>query len=302
VPTRALVRAITELLGAQLAIGAAAIFARFALLGAGPIAVSALRLGIATVALAAIVRIVRLSTRRELAFALAGVALAVHFAAWIASLRYTTVAISTLLVTTTPLWTELYDVAARRRAPARAFVLALVCASAGVALIVLPSASTAAPTPGHASVGAALALVGSLAIGAYLIVVRDAGHTAQGRIPTRQIVLRTYGWATLTLIIAAAFTREGPPALGNGTAWAAIVAMAVVSQLLGHTLLNAALASFTPSTIALATLLEPFIAALLAAAIFHEALAPTTILGGVLVLAAVAVTLAGARTLRESPR
>ncbi len=287
--------AIARLLGAQVAIGAAAIFARYALAGAGPFAVAALRLGIATLAIAFIVRgFGRLSPRRELAFALAGIALAIHFATWIASLRYTTVAISTLLVTTTPLWTELYDVLAHRRTPSRAFALALACAGAGVALIALPGAATPAPIPGHAALGAVLALVGSLAIGAYLLVVRDAGNTPEGaRLATRAIVVRTYGWATLALALAASIAREGPPRLDDRAAWAGILAMALVSQLLGHTLLNAALGSFAPSIVALATLLEPVIAALLAAALFCEALTPTTIVGGLLVLAAVAVTLAG---------
>jgi drug/metabolite transporter (DMT)-like permease len=45
----------------------------------------------------------------------AGVVLAVHFATWIASLDYTTVAISTLLVSTSPLFTTLYDAIVRRR-------------------------------------------------------------------------------------------------------------------------------------------------------------------------------------------
>lgn len=284
---------IARLLGAQLAIGAAAIFARYALTGAGPLAVSALRLGIATLALACVFRgFTRLSLRRELAFAAAGCALALHFATWIASLRYTSVAISTLLVTTTPLWTELYAIVVDRRPPSRAFTLALACASGGVALIVLPR-SAPAPIAGHALLGAGLALVGSFAIGAYLLVVRDAGReSATERLSTRQIVVRTYGWATVVLAIAATFAREGPPAVSDHTAWAGILAMALVSQLLGHTLLNAALGSFATSTVALATLLEPAIAAILAAAAFHETLAPTTIAGGLLVLAAVAVVLA----------
>ncbi len=283
---------IARLLGAQLAIGAAAIFARYALTGAGPLAVSALRLGIATLALAFIVRGVRrLPWRRELAFAAAGCALALHFATWIASLRYTSVAISTLLVTTTPLWTELYAIVVERRLPSRAFAIALACASAGVALIVLPG-SAPAPVPGHAVLGATLALVGSFAIGAYLLVVRDAGReTSTARLGTRQIVVRTYGWATIVLALAAAFAHEGPPILSDRMAWGGILAMALISQLLGHTLLNAALGAFVPSTVALATLLEPAIAAVFAALIFREALTPTTIVGGLLVLTSVAVVL-----------
>jgi DME family drug/metabolite transporter len=68
--------------------------------------------------------------------------------------------------------------------------------------------------------------------------------------------------------------------------------MALVSQLLGHTALNAALHDFTPSIVAFSTLLEPLAAALLAAVTFHELLGPATIAGGVLVLVAVAAALA----------
>jgi len=237
--------AIARLLGAQIAIGAAAIFARFALSSTGPLAISALRLGIATVVLAVVVRkVARVSKRREIAFAIAGFALALHFAMWITSLRFTSVAISTLLVTTTPIWTESYDAIVRRTLPTRTFLGALACA----------------------------------------IVATE-------RIATRAIVVRTFGWATLALTIAAVFAGEGPPSLHDTSAWGGILAMALVSQLLGHTLLNAALGTFAPSVVALTTLLEPVIAALLAAAVFHEALTAVTLAGGILVLVAVALTL-----------
>ena len=71
--------------------------------------------------------------------------------------------------------------------------------------------------------------------------------------------------------------------------------MALVSQLLGHTAMNASLRTFSPSVVSLTTLLEPLIAALLAAALFHEALSLATIAGGALILAAVALTLRSAK-------
>jgi drug/metabolite transporter (DMT)-like permease len=282
------------LLGAQVAIGAAAIFARYALMGAGPIAVSALRLTIATLALFAFAgRLQRVSRSREVLFGLAGIALALHFATWIASLSYTSVAISTLLVTTTPLWTEVFDVVRERRAPSSAFVVALLLAFAGVALISTEH-NGRPPIAGHGLLGDALALAGSIAIGGYLLLIRDAATDTGGtRLPTRQIVLRTYGYAALLLLVAAAFTHQGPPAPSDAIAWGGIVAMALVSQLLGHTALNASLASFTPSVVALSTLCEPVVAAVLAAIAFHERIGPKTALGGVLVLGAVALVLRG---------
>jgi drug/metabolite transporter (DMT)-like permease len=81
------------------------------------------------------------------------------------------------------------------------------------------------------------------------------------------------------------------PATAAVAAWGGILAMAIVSQLVGHTALNAALRDFSPKTIALTTLVEPVIAAAFAAAIFREALSPQTLAGGGLVLAAVGITL-----------
>src|SRR5580704_447647 len=108
---------------AQLAVGAAAIFARFALGGAGALAVAAARLGIAALVLQFVARVrrehVAPDARQARLLAFAGLALAAHFAGWIASLDYTTVAISTLFVATTPIFTACYDavVLGRRLSP-----------------------------------------------------------------------------------------------------------------------------------------------------------------------------------------
>jgi DME family drug/metabolite transporter len=67
--------------------------------------------------------------------------------------------------------------------------------------------------------------------------------------------------------------------------------MAIFAQLIGHTMLNAALRDFTPSVVAMATLLEPVSAALLAALLFIEAVSPQTALGGLAILIAVGMTL-----------
>jgi drug/metabolite transporter (DMT)-like permease len=81
------------------------------------------------------------------------------------------------------------------------------------------------------------------------------------------------------------------PPLHDGVAWGGIVAMALVSQLLGHTAMNAALRWFSPSVLAFTTVVEPVIAALLALAIFHESLAPPALLGGAVVLVAIGIVL-----------
>ncbi len=275
--------------------GAAAIFARFALTGAGPLAVSAGRLAIAAAVLGAFAAIRRPAgpvpgLRQQGMLALAGVALAAHFAGWIWSLDYTSVAVSTLLVATTPVWTALYDAVFRRRPLSLPALLAFVAGGLGLWLVV--GFSTArAPIPGHQLAGALLALGGSLAIAAYFLLVREV----RGALDTRAIVTRTYAWAAVALVVAAAAAGQAPPSLHDAPAWGGILAMALVSQLLGHTALNASLRWFTPSAVSFSTLIEPAIAALLALLVFGERLAPAAIAGGVLVLGAIGVVL------REEP-
>jgi drug/metabolite transporter (DMT)-like permease len=291
------------LASAQVAVGAAAIFARFALSGAPPLAVSAWRLLIASVVLLAIAAVRNYyapsatgpsipqgdtgeSKRNALLFIGAGIVLAVHFATWIASLDYTSVAVSTLLVATTPIWTALYDSVVHKRHLSPVAWAAFAGGAAGVALVVGFN-STRPPIAGHEVLGDALALAGAVAIGAYFILVREV-RAAYG---TREIVTRTYSLAALALIIASLAAHQMPPPIADAKAWGGILAMAFISQLLGHTGMNASLRWFSPSAVGMSTLLEPIIAAVLAFFIFGEQLAQLALLGGVLVLCAIGVFL-----------
>jgi drug/metabolite transporter (DMT)-like permease len=85
--------------------------------------------------------------------------------------------------------------------------------------------------------------------------------------------------------------RDPIPPATAGTAWGGVFGMALVSQLFGHTALNAAVRRLSPTFVATATLIEPALAALLAALLFGERLAPGTLAGAVLVLAAIFIAL-----------
>jgi drug/metabolite transporter (DMT)-like permease len=134
---KAPLRGYLILLGAQLATGAAAIFARYALHHCGPIAASALRLTIGAAAIAIYLRLTKfgekVERKDEVLLAGAGVALAFHFGTWITSLLYTTVAVSTLLVSTSPAFTALYDALILKKPTPLSFWAALLVAVGGVA-------------------------------------------------------------------------------------------------------------------------------------------------------------------------
>ncbi len=285
-------QAFVVLLGAQLAIGAAAIFARYALHGAGPVAASALRLSIAAVPIVLIARWknkgVVVERKHEIMFGCCGVALAVHFATWVASLLYTSVAVSTLLVCTVPVWTALFDWLVKKKKMGAAFWWALLVAGIGIALIVTSSGGVA-PVAGMELLGDTLAVIGSLSFAGYLIAIRSVSQSY----PTIVLVSRTYSWAAVVLCVVSLLFNQMPPG-GDLISWGGIFAMALVSQMLGHTGLNASLKWFSPSTVAFTTLLEPVFAAVLAALIFAEALSMQTLIGSLLVLGALARILASA--------
>ncbi len=278
--------------GAQLAVGAAAIFARYALSGAGPLAVAAGRLVIAAIVLA-LLSVARRSSlgssaniHERIILAIAGVALAAHFASWIASLDYTSVAVSTLLVSTTPIWTAAYDAIIHRRMLSRASSVAFIAGAVGL-WMVAGFDRTPAPHPGHEWIGGGLALIGAIAFAGYLTLVR----TVRDKLGTQRIVTHTYGWAAGVLIVGALVGRQPLPPPSATASWGGIAAMALISQLLGHTAINASLRWFSPSAISFANLLEPVFAAALALAIFGEPVPPLALLGAVILLAAVFVVL-----------
>jgi len=282
-------RSYAILLGAQLAVGAAAIFARYALHGTGPVGVATLRLSIAALPMLFLSR--RLSKKTtiapddEIVLAAAGLALALHFTTWIASLQYTSVAVSTLLVCTTPLWTTIYDILFLKQKKPIGFWLAFLACAAGILLI---STASGIGTGGgeKAILGDGLALVGAVAMAGYLISVR----TVTERYPTVMIVARTYSWAASVLLVMMPILHEPFPK-ADPISWSGIIAMALISQMLGHTGINAALRCFSSTTVALSTLLEPVFAAILAAAIFNENLPLQSLVGCLVVMIALVFVL-----------
>ena len=99
------------LIGGVFAVSTGAIFARLA--DANPLVIAAYRVGLAALILAPFAwwkarDELRGLSARELTLALiSGFFLALHFATWISSLNYTSVANSVVLVNTNPLWVGL---------------------------------------------------------------------------------------------------------------------------------------------------------------------------------------------------
>ncbi|WP_265738148.1 DMT family transporter [Actinacidiphila epipremni] len=185
----------------------------------------------------------------------AGVVLALHFGLWLPSLTMTSVATSTALVTTTPIWTTLILRVRGHRPPA------LVWAGTALAVCgVLILTGIDMSTDTRALAGDALALAAGLAAAVYMLLGAEVRRTAT----TTAYTYVCYSTTALALLAACLVSGS---ALGgyDGRSWLKIAALTVVAQLLGHSLLNRVVRGLGPSTTSTAILLETPGAALIAA-------------------------------------
>jgi drug/metabolite transporter (DMT)-like permease len=216
---------------------------------------------------------------------LAGLFLAAHFAAWLPSLSMTTVAASTALVTTTPIWTALAVRISGVRLPT-AIWWGLVLAVVGVALI----AGVDVAVSVRALAGDGLALLGAVCAGGYVL----AGARARQRLPTSAYAVVCYSVCAVVVAVSAVVV-DAPLAGFGARDWLLIAAITVCAQLLGHTLLNLVLSSVGPTMVSLVVLLE-VPGALVFALVLLQQVPPLLALPGVaLVVAGVALVVRASR-------
>jgi drug/metabolite transporter (DMT)-like permease len=186
-------------------------------------------------------------TRNEVqTAAIAGVFLTLHFGTWIPSLSFTSVASSVALTCTQPVWAA---VMARMRGEhiAKGAWLGIGVALAGALLLTGIDFTVSA----RALFGDGLALVGGIFAAAYVTVGADARRSMSTTAYTA-VCYPIAGGALLVVCLAAGQN------LGHYTAhtWWIIVAITVGPQLLGHSLVNRVLRSFSATTVSVAILFE----------------------------------------------
>ena len=186
-------------------------------------------------------------TRREIRLTvIAGVFLGLHFATWIPSLTLTTIAASTALVATQPIWAALIARATGVRISSRVWI-GIAIAFSGV--IVLTGVDLSVD-PAHLW-GDALALVGAVFSAAYVSVAERVRKT----VDTSTMTFVLYAVSALT-ILPLVFIF-GQQLVGfDAQAWALILAVTLGAQLLGHSMMTRVLSSTSATVVSLAILFE----------------------------------------------
>jgi drug/metabolite transporter (DMT)-like permease len=279
----------------------AAILIRFAHAdGAPSLAIAAIRLTVAALVLAPFAwlrtggEMLRLRRREFGLCMLSGVLLAAHFWAWITSLEYTSVASSTALVTTNPLWVALASAILLRQRPGGAAVAGIVLTLAGSVLIFVADAGRTPTAEAAPMLGNVLALAGAISASGYLLV----GRALRARVSLTAYIWLAYSSAAMLLVAAAVATGVSLTSLPR-TAWVFMVALALGPQLIGHTTFNWALRRLTVTFVAVAILGEPVGSAVLAYFFFGERFSALQLAGFVLLLLGIFVAARDERLLRQ---
>jgi drug/metabolite transporter (DMT)-like permease len=195
------------------------------------------------------------SRRREGLFCvLAGLALAAHFATWMPSVQLTTVATATALVATQPVWQGLIAAAMGQRTPLIGWIgIGIAVCGAGWATGVDVGVST------QALAGDMLAVAGGFFAAGYTAL----GERARSRLSTTTYTWVCYGVCAVVLLVACLAGRVHLAGYDSRT-WAAILALVVGAQLLGHSMFSYSLHRISATTISVLILLEVPGAAVLA--------------------------------------
>ena len=253
---------------------------------APPLAVSFYRVFIAALALAPFALAVAFRSWPSLGLGAglllvgSGLSLGAHFATWITSLSYTSVASSVLLVNTAPLFTLVFSRVFLGERVTRTVAGAMVLALGGACVIALADWGSGADS----LKGDLLALAGAVTLSLYHVI----GRGLREALPLNAYVLGVWSVAALVLAPAALMARVPLTGYGSRT-WAMFVALGLVPTLAGHGLVNLALRALPAPTVGLFLLGEPIGAALLALLIFGERPGAWVLVGGAAVLAALAI-------------
>lgn len=206
---------------------------------------------------------------------IAGILLAFHFILWFESLRYTSVASSTVLVTLQPLFAIFGTYFFFKEKITLKSVLAMIIAIGGSFLISWGDFQVG----GTAFYGDILALIACALVTGYMLFGQDLRRRIG--LTTYTIIVYTVSAVTLAiymLVKGESFTTDDP------MNWLWFLLLAIVPNLLGHNLFNWALKYVSANTVSIAILFEPVGASIMAFLVFGEVLISSQYIGGAIVI------------------
>lgn len=255
--------------------------------------ISAYRMVIAAVALMVVVAVMRrlrasLAAARDPRIAVVGALTGAYQALYFGSVVTVGVTVSTVVALgLAPVLLTIAESVRTRRLPSTTASVTVVVALTGLGLVSVTSGHGAGGT--NPTLGVLLAI----ASGATYALATALGERVAARTDPMVLVTAATTWGAIVLI-PFGLVAAPPLVTSDPTAWALLVYLGVATMAIAYALLYAGLRHTSSGHAVLATLLEPVAAALVAMALLDERIAPLGVVGGLLILAAVA-SLARAR-------
>ena len=232
----------------------------------------------------------RLNSRSIRIAILSGIFLALHFAAWIFSLTMTNVISSVVLVTTTPIWVSALSPILLQEKLDRKFYLGLSISIIGVLIISLSAVCTTRQTglvctPDQMGssrsvfIGNIFALLGAFFAAGYLI----SGRMLRKKLSNISYISLVYSFAGIFLLLVSLILKA-PLFRISGKELIVLFAIALIPQLIGHSLINSALVALPAAFVSIFLLGEPVGSAILALIVLNETPVALECIGSVVIL------------------
>ncbi|WP_031517972.1 DMT family transporter [Desulfofalx alkaliphila] len=216
-----------------------------------------------------------ISGRDLLLAVLSGVLLAMHFATWVTSLNYTTVASSTVLVTMQPLFVIAGGYFLYKEKISRKGLAGAGLALTGSIIIGINDFQVG----GQALLGDLLAFAGAIFVAGYVLI----GRSLRFRLSLFTYVTLVYSASAVTLMLCS-LVMELPFYPYDGATWMWFLMLAVIPTIFGHTVFNWALRYVKAAVVSVSILGEPVGATILAYFIFGEVPTMLQLLGGAVII------------------
>lgn len=225
----------------------------------------------------------------------AGVFLAIHFGSWIPAFAFTSIAASTTIATSSPVWVAIMLWLWKGEVPSKLTMLGIAVAISGA--IVLAFGDAGGEGAGsNPLLGDALALAAALGFSFYFLM----GQEAQRRgLSTSRYVAVAYAVGALSLLPVPFMVGTGYGDLPGMVVFYGLM-LALVPQLIGHTSFNWAVKWVTPTIVTLVILMEPIGATILGLIFFGEVPGWVVLLGAIILLGGVALAVRGRAEPEES--
>jgi len=209
----------------------------------------------------------------------AGIFFACDLGVWHWSIVYTSVANATLLANLAPIFVTLASWLIWRRSVTRAFLAGMAVAIAGMFVLIGPNFAAG----GTRLAGDALGALTAVFYAGYFLAIkaaRDAGESTA----------HLMAWSTTITALAllpVALLSPQPMLPQAPSGWWVLLALALVTQVLGQGLIAYAFAHLPATLSSVSLLIQPVMATLFAWWLFGEAVGPTQWIGGAIVLAGI---------------